>query len=76
MTSHGKYPTAARHGWGKTAMLLHPKLASLGKLGKFGGRLDPKPVDDDKIGGKGNIPQKVDPEKVKELIDKSEEREF
>ena len=76
MTSHGKYPTAARHGWGQTAMLLHPKLASLGKLGKFGGRLDPKHVDEDKKEGKGKSSQRVDPEKVKELIEKSEEKEI
>ena len=34
-----RFQTPARFGWGKTANILHPHLARLGKLGPLGGRL-------------------------------------
>ena len=74
MTSNGKYPSAARHGWGQTAMLLHPKLASLGKLGKHGGRLDAEQKDEPKA-GRRNSTRKVDQRKMKELMEKTDEKE-
>ena len=46
MAGKAKYPTPARQGWGQTAQMLHPNLATLGKLGKFGGIV---PKDDDDI---------------------------
>ena len=39
METTDRFQTPARFGWGKTANILHPHLARLGKLGPLGGRL-------------------------------------
>ena len=77
--SKSRYQTPARLGWGQTALLLHPGLASLGKLGPLGGRLSDKEAreeEEDKMKSKKKKRKKISKEEQQRREEEEEEAKY
>ena len=78
--SKSRYQTPARLGWGQTALMLHPGLASLGKLGPLGGRLSDKEAreeeEEDKMKSKKKKRKKISKEEQQRREEEEEEAKY
>ena len=78
--SKSRYQTPARLGWGQTALMLHPGLARLGKLGPLGGRLSDKETrreeEEDKLKSKKKKRKKISKEEQQRREEEEEDAKY